>query len=184
MIDQQLEALKYPIGKFNCPNPITDEHFKSWISVLVQFPDRLEALVANLSEKQLYNLYRAGGWTIRQVVHHIANSHHHCYSRLKWALTENCPIVKAYYEDRWAELIDYKLAPIEISLTYLRALHQKIVCLIKNLSEEDLNRHFVLPETNSNFTLKYTIGNYAWHSNHHYAHIKNLLKRKDWLKND
>ncbi len=184
MTDKELESLKYPIGKFNFPTNITNQEIENWISVLEQFPDRLEALVINLSEEQLNTPYRPDGWNIRQVVHHLADSHHHCYSRLKWTLTEDAPLIKAYFEDRWAELIDYKVAPIELSLTYLKALHAKIVYLLIRLKEEDLNRYFVHPETNSNFTLKCTIGNYAWHSNHHYAHIKNLLKRNGWLKND
>ncbi len=183
MTEMELENLRYPIGKYQCPDPVAQEQIKSWILALQQYPDRLEALVAPLSDEQLNTPYRPGGWTIRQVVHHIADSHHHCYSRIKWTLTENSPTIKAYYEARWAELIDAKTAPIEISLSYIKALHAKMVYLLKHLSDEELNKYFVHPETHSKFTLKYTVGNYVWHGNHHYAHIENLLKRNGWLKN-
>ncbi|MFL1012772.1 YfiT family bacillithiol transferase [Flavisericum labens] len=181
MTAKELETLRYPIGKFNCPDHISKEHIESWIAVLEHFPNRLKSLVSNLSEEQLNTSYRPQGWTVRQVIHHIGDSHHHCYSRLKWTLTEESPIIKTYYEDRWAELIDSKEAPIEIALDYIKALHGKMVYLLNMLEEEDLNKHFIHPETNSQFTLKYTIGNYAWHSNHHYVHIENLLKRKGWI---
>ncbi len=178
---ENIEHLKYPIGKFDCPNNISEDHIKSWISILEYFPSRLEKLVEDLTDDQLDTVYRPDGWTIRQVVHHLADSHHHSYSRFKWTLTEDKPLIKAYYEDRWAELIDSKTAPIDMSLLHLRAIHTKLVYLLKTLNSEDLNKHFVHPETNSKVLLSYNIGNYAWHSNHHYAHIENVLKRNNWM---
>ena len=181
MSNGNLQKLKYPIGLFNCPKEITLNHLESWISVLEYFPDKLERLVKNLTDEQLDTVYRPNGWTIRQVVHHIADSHHHSYTRFKWALTEDKPIIKAYFEDRWAELFDSKSAPLAMSLNHIKAIHFKLVYLLKGLSDSDLNKAFIHPETNSEVPLKYNIGNYAWHSNHHYAHIENLLKEKSWL---
>ncbi|MBU2952112.1 putative metal-dependent hydrolase [Tamlana agarivorans] len=176
MTNQELEHLKYPIGHFECPEKISESDIKQWISVLEAFPNRLEKLVAGLSDEQLDTVYRTGGWTVRQVVHHVSDSHHHSYTRFKWALTEDKPVIKAYFEERWAELIDSKSAPINMSLQHIKAIHFKLVYLLKTLSEADLNKSFIHPETNSEVKLNYQIGNYAWHSNHHYAHIEQILK--------
>lgn len=181
MNTQDLELLKYPIGLFDCPAIITKEYINSWISILEHFPERLENLVKDLSDAQLDTTYRPEGWTIRQVVHHISDSHHHSYTRFKWALTEDKPVIKAYDEVRWAELSDSKHAPIAMSLNHIRAIHFKLVYLLKALSDEDLSRCFFHPETNSEVVLSYNIGNYAWHSNHHYAHIESVMKRNNWL---
>lgn len=173
--------LKYPIGEFNCPEPITSQHIENWISVLEDFPERLNCLVCNLSDKQLDTVYRPHGWTIRQVIHHLSDSHHHSYTRFKWALTEDRPMIKAYLEQPWAELDDAKFAPIEMSINHLKAIHYKLVYLLRGLTNEDLNKSFMHPETNSEVFLKYNIGNYAWHSNHHYAHIESLMIRNGWI---
>ncbi|WP_298533240.1 YfiT family bacillithiol transferase [uncultured Algibacter sp.] len=176
-----LEQLKYPIGQFECPTTITKQHIEEWITVLEQFPIRFEALVKHLGKEQLDTPYRPGGWTIRQVVHHVSDSHHHSYTRFKWALTEDNPLIKAYDEKLWAELSDSKSAPIQMSIEHLKAIHYKLVNLLKTLSAEDLKKSFIHPETNNEVLLSYNVGNYAWHSNHHYAHIENLMKRKGWL---
>ena len=181
MTEQELQKLKYPIGQFDCPNNISDQHIESWISILEHFPNRLENLVKDLTNVQLDTVYRPDGWTIRQVIHHISDSHHHSYTRFKWALTEDKPIIKAYFEERWAELFDSKLAPIDMSLNHIKAIHFKLVYLLKGLSRDDLNKSFMHPETNSEVLLGFNVGNYAWHSNHHYAHIENLLKRNHWI---
>lgn len=180
MTTMELEKLKYPIGKFDSPNNISAQHIESWISILEHFPKRLENLVKDLTNDQLDTVYRPDGWTIRQVVHHVADSHHHSYTRFKWALTEDKPVIKAYFEDRWAKLQDYN-APIAMSLNHLRVIHEKLVYLLKTLKPEDFNKSFIHPETNSEVKLSYNVGNYAWHSNHHYAHIENVMKRKSWL---
>ena len=138
-------------------------------------------MVKDLSDKQLETVYRPDGWTIRQVIHHMADSHHHSYTRFKWALTEDKPLIKAYFEDRWAALDDSKQAPIKMSLIHIKIIHFKLVYLLKRLSSADLNKCFIHPETNSEVKLSFNIGNYAWHSNHHYAHIKNVMKQKGWL---
>lgn len=181
MTNAELEKLRYPIGKFECPKLISNSDLKSWISILEAFPNRLESLVENLNDTQLDTEYRPGGWTIRQVIHHISDSHHHSYTRFKWALTEDKPTIKAYFEDRWAELSDSKHGPIEMSLLHIKVIHEKLVYLLNTLTEDDLNRSFIHPETNSEVKLNFQVGNYAWHSNHHYAHIENLMKQKYWL---
>ena len=180
MTEQELQKLKYPIGQFDCPINITPQHIESWISILEHFPNRLENLVENLTNDQLDTVYRPDGWTLRQVIHHLSDSHHHSYSRFKWTLTEDKPVIKAYFEDRWAELFDSKTAPIEMSLLHLRAVHAKLVYLLKGLSEVNLNKCFIHPETQVEVVLKKNIGIYAWHGKHHVAHIKTLKENKGW----
>lgn len=177
----QLEYLRFPIGQFHCPENISELHIREWIAILEQFPTRFTSLVKNLSDSQLDTAYRPKGWTIRQVVHHVSDSHHHSYIRFKWALTEDCPTIKAYFEDRWADLFDTKSAPIAMSLIHLKAVHAKLVYLLKGLDTTELDRTFIHPETNQEVSLKKNIGIYAWHSNHHYAHIENLMIRKSWV---
>jgi hypothetical protein len=181
MTKEELEFLRYPIGQFKLPDSISSNKIKEWITVLEQFPIRFEALVKHLTKEQLDTCYRPDGWTVRQVVHHVSDSHHHSYTRFKWALTEDKPLIKAYNEADWAELSDSKTAPIQMSLEHLKAVHYKLVYLLKSLTDKDLNKSFMHPETNFEVFLKVNIGVYAWHGNHHYAHIENLLKRKGWL---
>lgn len=176
-----LEALKYPTGKFEIPENITENDISHWIQVLEEFPSRLRALVEGLNDGQLATPYRPGGWTVRQTVHHVADSHHNSYMRFKWALTESTPVIKPYDEKAWAELFDSKTAPIALSLNHLQAVHAKLVYLLKGLSEDDLKRKFVHPDGHMETTLDENIGRYAWHSNHHYAHIHNLMQREGWL---
>lgn len=175
-----MEHLKYPIGKPEIPSEILTEHIENWIQVIEDFPDRLQKLVSNLNQDQLDTPYRDGGWTIRQVVHHCADSHHNSYTRFKWTLTEDKPVIKAYYEERWAELSDSKNGPIGLSLNSLKALHAKWVYFLKLLKPEELEQYFIHPDGNEKVTLKENIGIYAWHCNHHYAHIENLVKRMKW----
>lgn len=175
-----LEKLKYPIGKPQIPETIIKTHISDWIAVLEAFPERLKALVENLTDEQLNTCYRPDGWTIRQVIHHVSDSHHNSYTRFKWTLTEKQPVIKAYYEDRWAALFDSTSAPIELSLNTIKALHAKWVYFLKGLSEADLEHVFIHPEGNEKVSLKENIGIYAWHCNHHYEHINQLLIRKGW----
>lgn len=181
MISSKLEKLKYPIGQFECPKLITNKHLTQWISILETFPIHLEALVKHLKKEQLDTPYRPEGWTIRQTIHHLSDSHHHSYTRFKWALTEDKPFIKAYNEANWAELVDSKTAPIQMSIEHLKAIHYKLVYLLKGLSNEELKKRFVHPETNSEVSIDYNIGNYAWHSQHHYAHIEHIMKQKGWI---
>jgi len=180
MEKSSLEHLRYPIGTYEIPNPITDAHLKEWIAILEQLPQRLSDMVTPLSEAQLETPYRPEGWTVRQVVHHVSDSHHHSYIRFKWALTEDNPTIKPYFEKEWANLFDTRTAPIQMSLDHLKAVHFKLVYLLKGLSKEQLQRTFTHPEDNSVSTLLENVGRYAWHGSHHFAHIKNLIEREGW----
>ena len=180
MKDDYLEALKYPIGKYQIPKPITEAHIETWITVLELLPERFEKLVTPLQDAQLETPYRPGGWTVRQVMHHVSDSHHHSYTRFKWALTEESPLIKAYFEKEWSKLFDAKTAPIQLSLDHLKAVHAKLVYLVRGLSQEDLARTFLHPEGNVTSTLAENIGRYAWHGSHHLAHIQNLVDREGW----
>ncbi|RMA58005.1 YfiT family bacillithiol transferase [Ulvibacter antarcticus] len=175
-----IEKLKYPIGKFDCPSNIDSEKLEAWISILEHFPNRLASLVENLSEAQLNTQYRPDGWTVRQVIHHVYDSHHNSYSRYKWALTEETPLIKVYNEADWAKLFDGATAPIETTLPALTALHAKLVFLLKGMKPEDFQREFIHPDKKEKVTLAENTGIYAWHCNHHYAHIETLVKREGW----
>ena len=179
MENDPIEQLRYPIGKAIIPETISGNDINTWIGVLASFPGKIRFITQNLTEEQLDTPYRPGGWTIRQVVHHVVDSHFNSYIRFKWALTEEKPVIKAYREELWAELHDYN-APIELSLKALESLHAKLVYLIQGLSQKDLKRTFIHPESQKEVSLKKNIGIYAWHSQHHYAHIENLLQRKGW----
>ena len=179
-----MEQLKYPIGRVNIPNVITFENINQWITEIENFPLKLEKLVAQLSEEQLNTPYREGGWTVRQTIHHCGDSHVQSYVRFKWALTEDNPIIKAYFEDRWASLFDTEKGPIEFAFNFLKAVHDKWVYLLKGLSEKELLKTFVHPESGDTISLQQNICIYAWHCKHHFAHIENLLKRENWLNHE
>ena len=176
-----MEDIKYPIGQAIIPSEITESHLNEWITVIEDFPSKLNKLVKHLNDDQLDTTYRENGWTIRQVIHHCADSHQNSYIRFKWTLTEDQPIIKAYFEDKWGELFDSKSAPILLSINVLKALHAKWVYLLKGLTSKELKRCFIHPENNEFVSLEKNIGIYAWHCNHHYAHIYNLMKLQNWL---
>lgn len=180
MEKNEIEKLRYPIGKFNRPDSISETLISEWIEILDRYPARLRQLVKGLSEEQLNTPYRPGGWTVRQLVHHISDSHHNSYIRFKWALTEDTPVIKVYDEKKWAELHDARSGPISISLDHLAAVHAKLVYLLRGLNREDLDKAFVHPEGHVETSLEENIGRYVWHGNHHYAHIANLIRRKAW----
>ena len=176
----ELEKLRYPIGKFKCPETISDDQIRKWIDILEAYPGRLKKLVEPLTEKQLETPYRPGGWTVRQLVHHISDSHHNSYLRFKWALTEDTPLIKVYNEKAWAELHDTRSAPIAYSLLHLEAVHTKLVYLLRGLNRKDLERAFIHPDGHISTTLVENIGRYVWHGQHHYTHIANLMVRENW----
>jgi len=178
---ENLEALRYPIGHFNCPEKISDSQIQDWMIALETFPKRLETLVGNLTEVQLETPYRTGGWTIRQLIHHIADSHHHSYTRFKWALSEETPVIKAYEEKAWSSLLDARTAPIDLSLNYLKALHAKLVFVLKGLTKEQYSLSYLHPVDNKKISIAENMGKYAWHGNHHLAHIQNLMQREGWM---
>ena len=181
MTETELDHLRYPIGKFEKPKNISQDHLNSWISILEHLPSRLSNLVSSLNDEQLDTPYRPDGWTVRQVIHHVSDSHHHSYIRFKWALTEDKPVIKPYFEQNWANLFDTKTATIQMSLDHLSAVHFKLVYLLKGLTDEQLSRSFIHPDGNEEVVLKQNIGIYAWHGSHHYAHIENLMKQEGWL---
>lgn len=177
---EELERLRYPIGHFVCPETITKDLRNSWIQELENLPKRLRALVLPLKDEQLDTPYRPEGWTVRQLVHHIADSHHHSYVRFKWALTEEAPLIKAYEEKSWSNLFDAKTAPVSLSLNYLDALHAKLVFLLKGLEASQFDTFYIHPDGNVKVSVAENIGKYAWHGNHHLAHIQNLVTSKGW----
>lgn len=166
-----LEQLKYPVGKFVKPESITTELIDSAISEIENFLKLVKAEIQNLDEQDLQLRYRPGGWTISQVVHHCADSHINSYVRFKLALTENVPTIKPYEESLWAELPDKQLSPF-VSLKLLEVLHERWVCTLKDLSEEDLSKEFIHPEQSERISLKENILIYSWHCRHHLAHIR------------
>ena len=180
MENSALEKLKYPIGKFTAPENYSAAYLSERIAEIESFPERLKKEVFKLTPEQLETPYRENGWTIRQVIHHCADSHMNCFIRIKWALTENKPVIKFYHEDLWAELHDNLTMPIEPTLSFLEGLHFRLAYLMKSFSETDLKRSFIHPENNKEYQLKEIIGTYAWHGNHHLAHITELKNRKGW----
>jgi len=174
-----MEDLRYPIGKYE-QQPFSAKQLKEW-SIDIQFlPQHLENAVLNLDEAQLERPYRDGGWTIRQVVHHVADSHMNAYIRFKLALTEDNPTIKPYDEGAWANLADTKIVPINISLTLLHALHVRWMEVVQSIKEEEWNRTVFHPEHQKVMTLWYLLGSYAWHGRHHTAHIISLRERNGW----
>jgi hypothetical protein len=180
MEDQQLLQLQYPIGKFTEPKNTDQAFIESAIADIASFPQSLSDAVANLSEQQLDTPYRTGGWTVRQVVHHCADSHMNSWIRFKLALTEDKPVIRPYFEDRWAGLPDSRVMSIEPALLLLSALHTKWVFLLKSLNETDLRRTYVHPEQGREYRLDVVIVLYAWHCNHHLAHVTGLKARMGW----
>ena len=172
-----LEQLQYPIGRFEVPSEISEEKILEAITILEVFPLQLRELTATLDDATLDTHYRPGGWTIRQTVHHISDSHHHSYSRFKWALTEDNPLIKVYDEKAWAELIDSKTAPVAWSLTHIEVVHQKLVHLLRMLTDEQWNKTFRHPISGEETSMNLNTLRYAWHSMHHFMHIKNALDR-------
>ncbi|NDK55155.1 YfiT family bacillithiol transferase [Pontibacter fetidus] len=175
-----LDKLKFPIGEFEKPETITENILTNWISVIALFPEKLTSEVNNLTDSQLDTPYRPGGWTVRQVVHHCADSHINSLTRFKLALTEDNPTIKPYFEDRWAELPDSKTLPIDSSLKILEGIHARWITLLNNLTNQQLKRTFVHPEKGKALSLDEATGLYAWHCNHHLAHITTLKQRKNW----
>lgn len=180
MENSALEKLRYPIGKFIAPELYSDNYLAEKIAEITSFPERLKKEVIHLSEEQLDTPYRQDGWTIRQVIHHCAESHMNCFMRIKWALTEDNPIIKFYHENRWSEMHDNLTMPIQPTLTFLEGLHYRLAYLMKSLNVADLEKTFIHPEHNNEFKIKEIIGTYAWHGHHHLAHITELKKKKGW----
>jgi len=167
-----IENQQYPIGRFIPKNNYTSEELIAHINVLKEFPQKLRALVHDLNDEQLNTPYRDGSWTIMQLVHHCADSHMNSLTRFKWTLTENEPTIKAYEQDDWAKLSDYNL-PIDVSLSMLDGIHAKLGQILSNLKEDEFTKIFHHPEFKEPISISQIIAMYAWHSEHHLAHIRN-----------
>ena len=171
--------LRHPIGSFTYHGPMSGEQRLKCIQQIEEAPSLLRKAVDGLSQQQLDTPYREGGWTIRQVVHHLPDSHINSYTRMKLALTEKEPTIKPYYEDRWAELVDSRTADIEPSLVLLEGLHKRWVFMLRSLTTGDFNLSFNHPEQGV-VTLDRTVALYAWHGRHHVAHVTSLRERMGW----
>jgi uncharacterized damage-inducible protein DinB len=171
---------RYPIGRFQLEGEITQERRAGWIAEIEALPSRMRDAVAGLSDEQLDTPYRPDGWTVRQVVHHVPDSHMHAYIRFKLALTENEPTIKPYSEGDWVQLPDTRLTPPDVSLALLRALHQRWAVLLRSMKPEQFGRTFMHPEHGRVFKLDDILPLYAWHGNHHTAHITALREREGW----
>jgi uncharacterized damage-inducible protein DinB len=176
---EMTQHLRYPIGRFSAQSNYSTEERAANIETLRLLPEQMKSAVAGLTGPQLEAPYRDGGWTVRQVVHHVADSHANAYVRMKLALTEDWPTVKPYDEAMWAELYDARVLPVDVSLDLLTALHARWVALAESLTEADLERGYVHPQIGRQ-NLAEVLAHYSWHSRHHTAHITNLRTRMGW----
>jgi DinB superfamily len=171
--------LRYPIGKFEADSLVTPEKRRASIEAIAACPAALRAAIAGLSDSELEIPYRPGGWTVRQVVHHVPDSHMNSYVRFKLALTEDEPTIRPYMENLWAELPEAKSAPIEFSLSLLDCLHKRWVLVLRGIKQEEWKRHLRHPELGL-MSLEKNLALYAWHGKHHVAHITELRQRMGW----
>ncbi|GAB3956349.1 bacillithiol transferase BstA [Spirosoma harenae] len=176
---QDLDTLRYPIGDFVYGKTYSADDKKEHIAIIDEFPVKLTGLVGKWGDDRLDTPYRPGGWTIRQLVHHVADSHMNAYVRTKLALTETNPTISPYEEAEWAKLPDSSL-DIALSLVLLRSLHQRWVSILDSLSEADLQRTYFHPANKRTFAVREVIALYAWHSEHHYQHAYRLAERNGW----
>jgi len=176
------DDLKYPVGKFAMPTEWTSDDIAKSRHILALLPAKLRSAVSGLSDEQLDTPYRDGGWTVRQTVHHVADSHLNAYCRFRLALTEDKPTIKPYLEAKWAELPDARTQPLAPSLEILDGVHTRLLALIDAMTAEDWQRGFVHPEHGRTMTLWQTAALYSWHSRHHVAHITGLRQRNGWLE--
>ncbi len=170
------QTLQYPIGKFSPQEAYSKLELEECIRRIETLPSRVDSIIKNFSGKQLESFYREGGWSARQVLHHISDSHMNAYIRFKWALTEDTPVIKAYNEKLWAETPETKMDPL-LSVNLLKALHVKWVALMKLLTTEDLKKEYIHPETQKHIRLDRLVAMYAWHGDHHLAHLEIVAKK-------
>lgn len=173
-----MEDLRFPVGRF-VAEEFSPAGCEQWVAALAVLPSRLEEAATGLSDAQLDTPYRPGGWTVRQVIHHVADSHLNAAVRWRLALTEESPVIKTYDQGRWAELADARTAPAEMSLRLVRAIHERWVLLLQTLQPEDYERTIQHPEWGK-ITLGFILQLYAWHGRHHVAHIEGLRRRMGW----
>lgn len=168
---------QYPVGKFQRPASVSPADRARWIATIAATPARMREAASSLTEQQLDTPYREGGWTARQVIHHVPESHMNSYIRFKLALTEDAPVIKPYDEAAWARLNDVPVAPVEASLALLEALHERWVVLMNGMSEADWKRGYIHPEAKDRGTipLQEVLALYAWHCDHHLGHVKSVI---------
>ena len=174
-----MDDLRYPVGKLSYDTEVTAGKRTAWIRQIAETPAALRAALRGLTDAQLDTPYRPDGWTVRQVVHHVPDSHMNAFVRFKLALTEDNPTIKPYNEAAWAKLADVKLTPVETSLDILDALHRRWVLLLESMKPEDFSRPLLHPE-NGPMTVDRLLQMYAWHGRHHVAHITSLRQRENW----
>jgi uncharacterized damage-inducible protein DinB len=174
-----MDDLRYPVGKFRFPESVSAQELATFIDQIAEAPAQLRAAISGLSDSQLDTPYRPGGWSVRQVAHHVPDSHMNSYVRFRLALTEDEPVIKPYEEKRWAELADARTLPVEPSLTLLEALHARWVPLLRSLSDSDWKRTFRHPELGL-VSLENNAALYAWHGRHHVAQVTALCERMGW----
>ena len=170
---------RYPIGKYEA-QPFSEAQKKIWLADIQFLPNELEQSIENLDEAQIHTPYRDGGWTVHQLVHHLADSHMNSFIRFKLALTEDNPTIKPYEENAWSETADVVKEPINVSITLLYALHKRWLTLLQNMSDSDFEKTLFNPQRRGQITLWDMLGIYAWHGKHHVAHIKTLKENKGW----
>ncbi|HEX5709329.1 MAG TPA: putative metal-dependent hydrolase [Pyrinomonadaceae bacterium] len=171
--------LRFPAGQFQKADSYSEDERARFIAEIEETPARLRAAVEGLTAEQLEAPYRPDGWTVRQVAHHLPDSHMNGYSRMKMALTEDEPTIKTYFEDRWAQLADTRTVPVEVSLALLEALHERWVTIWRSLTPAEFTRKFKHPDFGA-LTLEQHLALYAWHGRHHVAHITSLRERMGW----
>jgi uncharacterized damage-inducible protein DinB len=170
---------RYPIGKYE-PKPYSEQQKKEWLADIQFLPEEVERAILNLDAAQLQIPYRDGGWTVQQLVHHIADSHMNAYIRFRLGLTEDNPVIKPYDENAWVKLADIETVPINVSLTLLHGVHQRMLATIKDLTPEQWERKVTHPEHGREMSMWFLLGLYAWHGRHHTAHITTLRENKGW----
>ncbi len=180
MTNDEINQFKFPIGEWHKPETLSPAERQLFMQQMAEFPLRLRHLVLGLTEVQLHTPYRHGGWTVQEVVHHLADSHMNGLVRMKLALTaQSPPSINPYPEELWAELSDYQL-PISVSLNLLDAIHLKWITVLKHLAETEWNKTYLHPQYGFNVSIAQQLSQYAWHGNHHFAHIERLMQRNKW----
>jgi hypothetical protein len=170
---------RYPIGQFQ-PQPFSEAQKEEWLSDIKFLPQAIENAINNFDEHQLQTPYRDGGWTVQQLVHHVADSHINAYCRFKLGYTENNPTIKPYEEKLWVQTSDVSNLPVNISVTLLHAIHQRLYEFLKSFNESDWQKSVVHPEHGKQIILWDLLGMYSWHGRHHVAHITSLKERMNW----